>query len=143
MTYVSPFTGPSGPVRSCIVYRHEDRRERVDTAGHACYILTEEKRNMVPRGSIILVPLLDGVPEDIPAVLPGGTMIGYATIPRHAITAPSNVPGYEAASDRAAAYRVDAPAGTMGVILVRLRLPHLENQKCISCRTLHFFYTLR
>ena len=136
------FAGVSGPTTACVVQRYEDRPAVVATSGLPCYILAPEHDNYVSRDMILLVPLYDGEPEDIPRAIPGGKLIGFATIPRHAIVEPLDAPGFTAASDRAAAYRIDGLTSTRGVILVLLRLPNFQVH-CISCRTVHYFFILR
>ena len=131
----------SGPVPSCILHRYETQREVVAT-GRGCYILRPEKDNVIPRGAVVLVPLYDGDPCFIRKAMPDTTILGYASIPRHEITAAADIPGYSAASGRAAAFRVDGPPGTRGVVLVVLKLPDLH-ENCISCRTVHYFYAVR
>ena len=132
------FSGNSGTVAECAVYQHDRYARSRANRLHSCLIVAPERRVTVKPGAILLVPLFDGElvlddPTEFPARL---TMLGYARIPRQTAA----LGGFSASSDRAAVVRL-TPAGTGGMIQVRLRLATMHEQ-CTSCRTVHYFYSV-
>jgi hypothetical protein len=136
---VIAFSGSPGTVAACAAYQQDrDARSRANRL-HSCLIFAPERRATVKPGAILLISLFDGelVLDDPTEFRARLTMLGFARIPRQTVS----VGPFSASSERAAVMRV-APAGTGGMIQVRLRLPAMHERRCTSCRTLHYFYSV-
>jgi|GEM_PF-3038190 len=98
--------------------------------------------NVVHVGQTLVIPLYDGKiaspPSDYAQIL---RRVGRVRISKHDLFRDlgrrSFFGGYDATSDRGEAFVVERPGS--GSINVLLRLPQLH-ERCVSCRTLHFFY---
>jgi hypothetical protein len=99
----------------------------------------EGSGNVVHVGETLVIPLYDG--EVSPGMsVPGLRFIGIRRIHRHDLiqdVGRAAFGGYDAASDRGAAFVVEKSG--RGTINVTLRLPQYK-YRCVSCRTVHFFY---
>jgi hypothetical protein len=98
--------------------------------------------NVVHVGQTLVVPLYDGKLVGLRRGLPSGLrLLGQRRIRKHDLLRDvgnrSMFGGYDASSERGAAFIVEGPGG--GSINVRLRLPQLKDP-CVSCRTVHFYY---
>ena len=92
-------------------------------------------------GQTLVIPLYDGTIATPRDGYPNLRRIGDVRIRKHDLIddlgSRSFFGGYDASSDRGAAFVVKSRGA--GSINVLLRLPKLKMQ-CVSCRTLHFFY---
>ena len=97
--------------------------------------------NVVHVGQTLVIPLYDGTIATPPDGYANLRRIGDVRIRKHDLFddlgSRSFFGGYDASSDRGAAFVVESRGA--GSINVLLRLPQLKEQ-CVSCRTLHFFY---
>lgn len=95
--------------------------------------------NVVHVGQTLVIPLYDGTVAALS--FEGLRPVGQRRIRRHDLFEDlgtrSMFGGYDAASERGAAFIVERPG--RGSVNVTLRLPRLK-VRCVSCRTLHFFY---
>ena len=98
--------------------------------------------NVVRVGQTLVIPLYDGkiAPLDR-GFATGLRSLGQRRIRRHDLLQDlgmkSAFGGYDAASDRGEAFVVEQLGG--GSINVTLRLPQYKD-RCVSCRTVHFYY---
>lgn len=95
--------------------------------------------NVVHVGQTLVIPLYDGMVQAGSSVQ-GLRFVGIRRIHKHDLIRDMGrtaFGGYDAASDRGAAFVVEQ-AGR-GTINVTLRLPQYK-YPCVSCRTVHFFY---
>ena len=97
--------------------------------------------NVVHVGQTLVIPLYDGAIATPPDGYANLRRIGDVRIRKHDLFddlgSRTFFGGYDASSDRGAAFVVESRGG--GSINVLLRLPQLK-ERCASCRTLHFFY---
>jgi polysaccharide biosynthesis/export protein len=97
--------------------------------------------NVVHVGQTLVIPLYDGAIATPPDGYANLRRIGGVRIRKHDLSADlggrSFFGGYDASSDRGVAFIVERRGA--GSINVLLRLPQLK-ERCVSCRTLHFFY---
>jgi hypothetical protein len=89
-------------------------------------------------GQLIAVPLYDGT---LVAGPPKDVLRYVATVSGPALERIRTRAG-AAASHRLALFRVIGHKGDDATLLVRLRLPELQ-ERCTSCRTVHFFLHVR
>lgn len=97
--------------------------------------------NVVHVGQTLVIPLYDG------EIAPHGyrdaeglRLVGQVRIPKRDLLrdlGKQSFGGYDAVSERGAAFIVGSPGG--GSINVLLRLPQYKD-RCVSCRTVHFYY---
>ena len=95
--------------------------------------------NVVHVGQTLIIPLYDGQVSPGMSVQ-GLRFVGIRRIHKHDLiqdVGRAAFGGYDAASDRGAAFVVEHPG--RGTINVTLRLPQYK-YKCASCRTVHFFF---
>ncbi len=92
----------------------------------------------VTHGQLIAVPLYDGKLVLAP---PSDVLRYLATVSGPVLECIHTGAG-SAASHRLALFRVMGHQGDNATLLVRLRLPALQEQ-CTSCRTVHFFLHVR
>lgn len=98
--------------------------------------------NVVRVGQMLIIPLYDGRISVGEGELPAGLrLVGKITIPHHDLLHDlqdrSAFGGFDASSNVGEAFIMRRPM--RGSINVLLTLPQLK-EKCVSCRTLHFFY---
>jgi hypothetical protein len=95
--------------------------------------------NLVHVGETLVIPLYDGELSPGSSVQ-GLRFVGKRRIHKHDLiqdVGRAAFGGYDAASDRGAAFVVEHSG--RGTINVLLRLPQYKD-RCSSCRTVHFFY---
>jgi hypothetical protein len=98
--------------------------------------------NVVHVGQTLVTPLYDGKIAPLDREFATGLRsVGQRRIRKHDLLQdlgdPSAFGGFDAASDRGEAFLVERAGG--GSVNVTLRLPQYKD-RCVSCRTVHFFY---
>jgi hypothetical protein len=102
--------------------------------------------NVVHVGQVLVIPLYDGKITLGPGMASGLRFVGHRRIRKHDLLEDLRIQdlrmksaygGYDAASDRGEAFLVEQRGG--GSLNVTLRLPQYKD-RCVSCRTVHFFY---
>ena len=101
-----------------------------------------ESPNVVRVGQTFVIPLYDGKIAPLGYGFGQGLrFVGIRRINTHDLLrdvgSQSAFGGYDASSDRGAAFIVERIGG--GSVNVTLRLPQLKD-RCVSCRTVHFYY---
>ena len=111
------------------------------SGSHAVVAKPEVPRgNVVHVGQTLIIPLYDGEVDRSHAAEHGLRFVGVQRIRKHDLiqdVGRSAFGGYDASSERGAAFIVEQSG--RGSINVTLRLPQYK-YRCVSCRTVHFFY---
>jgi hypothetical protein len=99
-------------------------------------VATREHRVTVRQNAVLAFPLYDG---QLASAGPGLRDLGTALMDAPLAI---SVGTHRARSARAHIFQVRGSHGTTGAVTVRLRLASLA-EPCVSCRTVHYFYTIK
>jgi hypothetical protein len=99
----------------------------------------ESSRFSVVHGQLIAVPLYDGMLRSNAEWKTVLRYLGTVTVPANECI---RTAAGSAASHRLALFRVIGQRGEGATVLVGLKLPALR-ERCVSCRTVHFFVHIR